>query len=89
MLVSIIQSRPLLAFNGPSANVLSGQRGPGPQRRFNGCNDERVKSERGDPVSFLDEAKGRQDGGRGEGAGRQATSGKDRWRFWTGTRAEA
>lgn len=47
VLVSIIQSPSLLAFNGPSANVLSGQRGPRAQRHFNGCHDERVKSEQG------------------------------------------
>lgn len=52
VLVSIIQSRSLLAFNGPSANVLSGQWGPRAQHHFNGCHDERVKSEHGDPVSI-------------------------------------
>lgn len=57
MLVSIIQSRSLLVFNGPRANVLSGQRGPRAQRHFNGCHDERVKLERGDPVSSKDKKK--------------------------------
>lgn len=52
MLVSIIQSGSLLAFNGPSANVLSGQRGPRVQSHFNGCHDERLKSECGDRVSL-------------------------------------
>lgn len=60
MLVSIIQSQSLLAFNGPSANVLSGQRGPRAQHHFNGCHDERVKSEHGDPVSIGKKKKGGQ-----------------------------
>lgn len=62
MLVSIIQSQSLLAFNGPSANALSGQRGPRAQRHFNGCHDERVKSEHGDPVSSIGK---KEEGGRG------------------------
>lgn len=57
MLVSIIQSRSLLLFNGPRANVLSGQQGPRAQHHFNGCHDERVKLERGDPVSSKDKKK--------------------------------
>lgn len=65
MLVSIIQSRSLLAFNGPSANVLSGQRGPRTQRHFNGCHDERGKLEHGDPVSSIGKKKERGHG-RGE-----------------------
>lgn len=55
-----------MAFNGPSANVLSGQRGPRAQRHFNGCNDERVKSEHGDPVSFIGKTR---EGGQGNGKG--------------------
>lgn len=74
VLVSIIQTGLLLAFNGPSANVLSGQRGPRVQRHFNGCNDERMKSERGDPVSLAGttQERGRGLGETGEGsAGRR------------------
>lgn len=79
MLVSIIQSWSLLAFNGPSANVLSGQRGPRAQRHFNGCHDERVKSEHGDPVSSIGKKReGGQDRGeeRGVRGGVKATGGR-------------
>ena len=68
MLVSIIQSWSLLAFNGLSANVLSGQRGPRARSHFNGCHDERVKSEQGDSVSLIGEKKV---GGHGRGERRQ------------------
>lgn len=91
VLLSIIQTRSLLAFNGPSANVLSGQRGPRAQRHFNGCHDERVKSEQGDPVSSIGketeggQGRGEKVGGRG---GVRATKGEDRWLFWTGMGAE-
>lgn len=70
MLVSIIQSGSLLAFNGPSANVLSGQRGPRVQSYFNGCHDERLKSERGDHVSLagITKERGRGMGRAGEGS---------------------
>jgi len=64
VLLSIIQSRSLLAFNGPSANVLSGQRGPRAQHHFNGCHDERVKLEHGDPVSSIGK---KMQGGKGRG----------------------
>lgn len=63
MLVLIIQGQSLSAFNGPSANVLLGQRGPRAQRHFNGCHDERVKPERGDPVSSIGKNKGGQSRG--------------------------
>lgn len=66
VLVSIIQTGPLLAFNGPSANVLSGHREPRALRHFNGCNDERMKSERGDRVSLAGQGPG---GETGEGSG--------------------
>lgn len=72
VLVSIIQTRPLLAFNGPSANVLSGQREPRVLRHFNGCNDERMKLERGDRVSLTGEGPG---GETGEGSGGEETDG--------------
>lgn len=62
MLVSIIQSRSLLLFNGPRANVLSDQQGPRAQRHFNGCHDERVKLEHGDPVSSKDKKKKKKKG---------------------------
>lgn len=69
MLVSIIQSGSLLAFNGPSANVLSGQQGPRVQSHFNGCNDERLKSEHGDRVSLAGITKERGAGGGEAGEG--------------------
>lgn len=84
MLVSIIQRRSLLAFNGPSANVLSGQRGPRAQRHFNGCHDERVKPEQGYPVSSIGK---KREAGQGRGketgdrVGVRATGGEDRWHF--------
>lgn len=69
MLVSIIQSGSLLAFNGPSANVLSGQQGPRLQNHFNGCNDERLKSEHGDRVLLAGITKERMGAGEaGEGS---------------------
>lgn len=49
--------------------MLSGQRGPGVQRRFNGCNDERLKLEHGDPVSRCDRGEGTGAGEPGEGSG--------------------
>lgn len=83
MLVSIIQSGSLLAFNGPSANVLSGQRGPRVQSHFNGCNDERLKSEHGDRVSLAGITKDR---GRGLGRRVRGLKGGDRWPRWAGVR---
>lgn len=65
MLVSIIQSGSLLAFNGPSTNVLSGQQGPRVQSHFNGCNDESLKLEHGDRVSLAGVTKERRDWGWG------------------------
>lgn len=85
MLVSIIQSGSLLAFNGPSANVLSGQRGPRVQSHFNGCNDERLKPEHGDRVTLAGITKER---GQGRVEGWEAGEGSkgDRWPRWAGVR---
>lgn len=69
----------MLAFNGPSANVLSGQRGPRAQRHFNGCHDESVKSEHGDPVSSIGKKREGGHGRReelGHGNGVKATGGR-------------
>lgn len=44
--------------------MLSGQRGPRAQRNFNGCHDERVKSEHADPVSSIGK---KREGGQGKG----------------------
>lgn len=72
----------MLAFNGPSANVLSGQRGPRAQRHFNGCHDERVKCEHGDPVSSIGKNRvDRAEERREETDGRR---GEDRWHYRTG-----
>lgn len=38
--------------------MLSGQQGPRAERHFNGCHDERVKLERGYPVSSIGERTG-------------------------------
>lgn len=67
----------MLAFNGPSANVLSGQRGPRVQSHFNGCNDERLKSEHGDRMSLagITEERGRGLGRRVRGPGGEETDG--------------
>lgn len=82
VLVSIIQSRSLLLFNGPRANVLSGQQGPRAQRHFNGCHDERVKLEHGDPVSSKDKKKKKKKGGqsRRQERGTGVRSSGIRWR---------
>lgn len=83
MLVSIIQSGSLLAFNGPSANVLSGQRGPRAPSHVNGCNDERLKSEHEDRVSLAGMTKER---GRGLGRQVRGLKGGDRWPRRAGVR---
>lgn len=82
VLVSIIQTGPLLAFNGPSANVLSGQREPRVPRHFNGCNDERMKSERGDRVSLAGTTQERGQVGRQV----RGLEGGGRWSHWAGMR---
>lgn len=71
--------------------MLSGQRGPRAQRHFNGCHDERVKSEHGYPVSSISKKKEREKdrGGKSGDSGRvKATgsggSGGGRWDYWTG-----
>lgn len=86
VLVSIIQSRPLSAFNGPSANVLSGQRGPGAQRHFNGCNDESLKSDRGDRVSIAGTAGVGETGEGSEGRRQMALLGRYETGWWGGGR---
>lgn len=82
MSVSIIQSGSLLPFNGPSANVLSGRRGPRVQSHFNGCNDERLKSERRDRVTLA----GMKERGRGLGGQVRGLKGGGRWPRWAGVR---
>lgn len=53
--------------------MLSGQRGPRAQRHFNGCHDERVKSEHGDPVSSTDKEEKKKGGqSRRQGRGDRA-----------------
>lgn len=82
----------MLAFNGPSANVLSGQRGPRAQRHFNGCHDERVKSEHGDPVSSIGKTREGVKAGQRRGlrihGWDEGHWGEDRWHYWTGMRVE-
>ncbi len=51
--------------------MLSGQQGPRAQRHFNGCHDERVKCEHGDPVSSIGK---KREGGQGRGGGRRQTA---------------
>lgn len=82
VLVSIIQTGPLLEFNGPSANVLSGQREPRVLRHFNGCNDERMKSERRDRVSLAGTTQERGQVGRQV----RGLEGGGRWSHWAGMR---
>lgn len=61
--------------------MLLDQRRPRDQRHFNGCNDERLKLEHGDPVSFIGETRER-------GQGRGKAVGDRYWGKATGGKAD-